>query len=109
MGKKERTKTKAWGLVVCVLSEYVMTMYAIGGPLALCRLLGKQGRNRGCVQALHHHDAILSGKVRSQLAEGIAHGGCAPTGSGKKNVPVVRMCSKLFSKLTGSAAKQSIS
>lgn len=32
-----------------VLSEYVMTMYAIGEPLARCLLLGKQWRDRGRV------------------------------------------------------------
>lgn len=49
MGKKGRTKTKEWGLVAWVLSEYVMTMYAIGEPLARCLLLGKQWRDRGRV------------------------------------------------------------
>lgn len=35
-------KTKEWGLVAWVLSDYVMTMYAAGEPLAQCLLLGKQ-------------------------------------------------------------------
>lgn len=57
-GKGGGTKTKEWGLVAWVLSEYVMTVYARGEHLVQCLLLGKQRKDRG------RAGIASSGKVR---------------------------------------------
>lgn len=54
--KRGEQKTKEWGLVAWVLSEYVMTMYAIAGPLARCFIVGqtveRQGACGDCIIAV---------------------------------------------------------
>lgn len=60
-----------------VLSEYVMTMYAIGEPLARCLLLGKQCRDRGRVGiASSQGHLVRESKVSTSREQGTELGGC---------------------------------
>lgn len=68
-----------------VLSEYVMTMYAIGEPLAQCLLLGKQWRDRGRVGiASSWCHLVRESKVSTSREKGTGLGGSIATSRGEK-------------------------
>lgn len=69
-----------------VLSEYVMTMYAIGEPLAQCLLLGKQWRDRGRVGiASSRCHLVRESKVSTSREQGTGLRGSSATRQGKRN------------------------